>query len=582
MNVNGRKIRVRNKTIQKYIDLMADRTFREFLSDWKWVLSYTKKRRCSVVLYTVLGLLTATLGVASAYVTGRMINIISERRTEELALYIGLTAGVTVVLLIANAIKSRVAAKVELWLIRDIQSDLFGSIFELRWSELSKYRNGDLLNRFNKDMEAVMNHAISWIPSLLVNLYTFVITGIILFRMDPVMAWIGLGSAPFLFFISRFILHRQKQYQNQMRELDSDMMSFEAESFYNMDTVKAFGVWDFLNEKLTKFQNQYRLLHLDYNLFQIKTNTGISLLTATTGLGALAYCLFRLWTGAILFGDMTFFLTQRGALTSLFFSLMATIPDMLNASVSAHRIREFVGLPKEAHDPASFKTLEASADKGLSLEVQNLSFSYADGEKVYENVTFSAHPGQIIAVIGESGAGKTTLFRLLLGLVLPEKGKVVLTDADGNEVGMNADLRRFISYVPQGNTMMMGTIAENMRLVRKSATDEEIIEALKTACAWEFAEPIGINGQLGERGKGISEGQAQRLSIARAVLRDAPILFLDEATSALDEETETRVLDNVVRSSPNKTIIVSTHRHSVLKKCARVYQIKGKQIAELE
>jgi len=145
---------------------------------------------------------------------------------------------------------------------------------------------------------------------------------------------------------------------------------------------------------------------------------------------------------------------------------------------------------------------------------------------------------------------------------------------------MNADLRQLVAYVPQGNTMMMGTIAENLRMVKPEATDEELIAALKTACAWEFVEETGLYSQLGERGKGISEGQAQRISIARALLRDAPILLLDEATSALDEATESRVIDTILQAAPNKTVIISTHRPSVLRRCRRVFRISEKQIAE--
>ena len=168
----------------------------------------------------------------------------------------------------------------------------------------------------------------------------------------------------------------------------------------------------------------------------------------------------------------------------------------------------------------------------------------------------------------------------MLGLVRPEDGSVILRGSDGSAYEMNADLREFMSYVPQGNTVMMGTVAENMRVAREDASDEDIIAALKTACAWDFIEPIGLDGQLGERGRGISEGQAQRISIARALLRDAPILFLDEATSALDDATESAVIDNIVRASAHRTVIVSTHRPSILKKCGRIYRITDKRLEE--
>ena len=194
-----------------------------------------------------------------------------------------------------------------------------------------------------------------------------------------------------------------------------------------------------------------------------------------------------------------------------------------------------------------------------------------------------ARPGEIVALVGPSGEGKTTMIRLILGLTHPENGTVTLTAADGQAMEMSADLRQFFSYVPQGNTMLAGTIAENLRMVKEDATDEEIIAALKQACAWDFVAklPDTIHSPVGERGRGLSEGQAQRIAIARAILRDAPILLLDEATSALDVATERQVLRNIIRRNPNRTCIVTTHRPSVLNMCQRVYRVMQTRVREL-
>ena len=176
------------------------------------------------------------------------------------------------------------------------------------------------------------------------------------------------------------------------------------------------------------------------------------------------------------------------------------------------------------------------------------------------------------------------MIRLILGLIHPQEGSVLIKAADGNSIEANADSRHLFSYVPQGNTIISGTIAENLRMVKEDASDEEIIEALKVACAWSFVEklPEGINSVVRERGRGLSEGQAQRIAIARAVLRDAPILLLDEATSALDVQTERDVLRNIIRERPNKTCIVTTHRPSVLNMCSRVYRVMETYVKELD
>ena len=217
------------------------------------------------------------------------------------------------------------------------------------------------------------------------------------------------------------------------------------------------------------------------------------------------------------------------------------------------------------------------------VRMKDVDFSYTEGSRIINNSDFLAQPGEIVALVGPSGEGKTTMLRLILGLVMPQDGSVVLSGKDGVEVDISADVRQFFSYVPQGNTILSGTIADNLRMVKEDATDEEIIDALKTACAWDFVgrHPLGIEMNVGERGMGLSEGQAQRIAIARAVLRDAPILLLDEATSALDVTTERQVLRNIIRQHPNKTCIVTTHRPSVLNMCQRVYRVMETNVREL-
>ena len=255
----------------------------------------------------------------------------------------------------------------------------------------------------------------------------------------------------------------------------------------------------------------------------------------------------------------------------------------MTSSVSAHRIRELVELPRERHIPES-QELQALAGDGFSIRMRNVNFSYVEDKKIITDSYFYAAPGEIVALIGPSGEGKTTMIRLFLGLIHPDSGQTYLRASNGTRVEMNADTRFLFSYVPQGNTVLSGTIAENMRMVKEDATDEEIIDALKSACAWEFVSkrPDGINAKIGERGRGLSEGQAQRVAIARALLRDAPILLLDEATSALDVTTERLVLRNIVTKHPNKTIIVTTHRPTVLNMCERVYRVMETRVTELD
>ncbi len=568
--------------LQIILDKMNDGTFRDFFDDWKWIFSFSKKYKGVIVFYTILGLFGSTLSLGASWLSKILINIIVGRQTENLWILIVTTIASTIFSLVVGSVLSRLGLKISIYVNNDIQSTIFSKIIDAEWKELNRYPNGDLLNRFGSDTGTVSGNAINWIPNLIISIYSFATTFWLLFKTDPNMAWIALGSAPVLLVMSRFIMRKMREYKKRVLEMNSEMMSFEVETFYNFDMIKSFGVAGVTEKKLKWWQNKYKEYNLDYNKFEIKANIGVSLLQTAVSLLAFGYCLWRLWTGQIQYGDMTFFLQQRGALTSRFNSLAGTIPGMVSSAISAHRIRELVDLPKEKHDTKALNKISPLAQNGLTVKMNDVSFAYNENKKVYEHGSFIARPGEIVAVLGPSGEGKTTMLRLLLGLVHPSEGSVTITDIDGNEVNMNADLRCMFSYVPQGNSIMAGTVAENMRLVKENATDKEIIDALKTACAWEFIKghPDGIYAKIGERGQGLSEGQAQRIAIARAILRDAPVILLDEATSALDNDTEKRVLDNIIYNNPNKTCIVSTHRKSILRHCKRVYYIQNKQAQE--
>ena len=280
------------------------------------------------------------------------------------------------------------------------------------------------------------------------------------------------------------------------------------------------------------------------------------------------------------------FITLSATLSGTVNNLLGLFPSSISLFNAVRRLRELTELPKEKEDNREEVKayFEERKNEGIGIYVQNLTYHYPEGEQVFEHASFFAKPSEIVALVGPSGEGKTTMLRYLLALLRTEEGKGCICAGDseptnGNGIEIAASVRQLIAYVPQGNTMFSGTIAENMRAVFEDASDEEIIHALKKACAWEFVNklPQGINSPIQERGGGFSEGQAQRLSIARALLRESPILLLDEATSALDIATERAVLENITKDEKPRTCIVTTHRPTVLKHCNRVYQIRDKE-----
>lgn len=560
---------------------VKDGTFKDIIDDWKWIAAYTRRYRAAVIVYTLLGVLSASFALVSAVAGKYTIDIITGHDRARLWFVIAVMIASSVISVALKSTVSRISAKVSIRVNNDIQAEIFDKVICADWSTLNGYQGGDLLNRLNGDAHTVAGNAISWLPDLIISAYTFTITLLSILYYDAVMALIALSSAPFLIFSARRLISRMRKFGQKVRELNSGLMAFETETFNNLDAVKSFGITGRQSGKLREMQGEYKKVSLDYNLFSIKTEAALSLIGSAVQMAAFCYCLYLLWNGKILYGTMTLFLSQGARLSSAFNSLVKTVPVFLNASVSATRIRELMAIPPEECG-AGEDTL--NAERGLTVRLENVSFAYKANEAVLNGVSFAAAPGEIVALIGPSGGGKTTMVRMILALIRPKQGRAELSDAYGAAQETNAALRGFFSYVPQGNTLISGTIADNLRMVKPRAGNDEIEAALKTACAWEFVSRMenGIDSSVGEHGHGLSEGQAQRIAIARAVLRDAPIMLLDEATSALDVATERQVLRSIMLAHPNKTCIVTTHRPSVLGLCSRVYRVHGGAVEEID
>lgn len=558
-----------------------DGTFSEIMEDWKWIFTYSARYKGAIAFYTILGIVSTTMGLVGSVTSKYLIDIITGYKTDKFVLLLVIMIGSTLFSLVTSSVLNRISAKMSININNAIQADIFDKIIDSDWLALNQYRSGDVLNRFNADVNTVSSNAISWLPTIVIAIYHFIATFFVILHYDIVMALLAFASAPFLLLSSHYLISKQRDYNKKVREMTSKMMSFEVETFYNFDTIKSFGITDKYSGKLRTWQEKFKELSLKYNLFTIRTNIFMSILGTTIQMIAFCYCLFLLWNHSITYGTMTLFLQQRAALSNAFSRVVGIIPSFLQSSVSAHRIRELVELPREVHIPESSE-MDRYKSEGYTVKMNGVNFAYLEDQKVITNSAFVARPGEIVALVGPSGEGKTTMIRLVLGLIRPTDGHVTI-EAGGRKVDANANTRHLFAYVPQTNAVLTGTVAENLRMVREDATDEELIEALKLACAWDFvsAKPGGLEANVGERGNGFSAGQAQRLSIARAILAGAPILLLDEATSALDVTTERQVLRNIVQRQPNRTVIVTTHRPSVLNLSQRVYRVMETQVTEL-
>lgn len=553
----------------------------EMIDDWKWIFSYSARHKGAIALYVFLGVLSTTLGLLSSVASKYLIDIITGYEVSKLALVAVIMVGSAVFGLFIESMVERLSAKLNVRISNDIRSDVFGKIVNADWLSMTEFANGDILNRLNSDVATVSGNAVSWLPSLVVAMYRLIATFFVILHYDWIMAVIALASAPFLLVFSRIFIKRQRECANDVKQTTSKLMSFEIESIYNFDTIKSFGIAKLYRRKMDEEQEKLKDANLKYNMLTIESNIFMTIVGLLVQFAAFGYCLFKLWTHTITFGTMTLFLQQRSNLTSAFNSIVKLVPTVLNCLVSARRIRELMELPSEKGE---YDTPDIDAEAGLSIELENISFAYRKGDMVISSSSLKACPGEIVAIVGPSGEGKTTLIRLMLGLISPLDGSVSICTAEGEHIAMDASLRQLFAYVPQGNTMISGTIADNLRIAKEDATDEELICALKLACAWEFVNkmPNKLNSLLGEKGRGLSEGQSQRIAIARAILRNAPIILFDEATSALDAATERAVLRNITESSLNKTCIITTHRPSVLNLCKRIYRVVDKKVCELD
>lgn len=558
----------------------------ELLGEVLWILRYSMKYKGEIAGYICLGILgtgmSLGLGVVSKYLIDAVTGYDSRGIIPAAIGY----AAMTLAQIAVNAWSSRITAKNRIMVNQEIRGDVFRKVLTADWESLSEYHSGDLLNRLNSDVNTVATSVLGWIPTFVTGLIQFLATlGLILYY-DPTMAVLALASAPITLAMSRILMKKMRAHNKKMLEVNSDMVAFHEETFQNLQYIKSFGLTDQYDERFQGKQEYYKGVQLDYNKFSILTSSFMSVV----GMGVTAACfgwgVYRLWLGAITYGTMTLFLQQAGSLSAAFSSLINMVPTAVSAATSAGRVMAVTELPAEDvsddGEAEDFKKY-ASGAGGVTIRAEHLDFWYQDGSRVLSDASLYAGPGEIVALVGPSGEGKTTMLRILLGLVSAKGGKVLAESGD-RKLELSPAARTLFAYVPQGNTMMSGTIRENLCLLNEKATEEELWAALRDACADTFVEkePEGLDTYLKERGGGLSEGQLQRLAIARAMLCDAPVLLLDEATSALDMETERKLLRSIMQSARKKTCIVTTHRPSVLTMCTRVYRISDRGVAQLD
>lgn len=552
----------------------------EMLRQIKWIYEYARHYWLAMIFYTLLGLTGTVVSLLSSFVSKDLVNIITGYQAGELvktfAAMIGLGIGNTLMNQISNYASTWIGMRVD----SEIKSDIFSKILVTDWESLTQYHTGDLLTRWGSDASNISNGVLNFIPNLIIYLFRFVSALVVVVVNDVSFAIFAFLGMPVSLLLSKTLMRRMVNNNKRSAAMGAEMSGFNQETFSNIQTIKAFDLIPFYTNKLKRLQADYISMRLEFQRMSMGTSLLLSVVSMLVSYAAYGWGIYRVWSGAIDYGTMTLFLSLSGTLTGTLHNLTSLVPSVISLTTSAGRLMDIVEMPQEDHsqDKAAEEFERRHRDEGVSLRLTDVNYAYRGGEAVFAGASIEANPHEIIALVGPSGEGKTTMLRLLLSLISPNEGSICVFSGE-DELEMSPSTRKLFSYVPQGNTMFSGTIAENMRNVKPDATDEEIVEALKMACAWEFVSRLGdgIHAKVGERGGGFSEGQAQRLSIARSLIRKSPILVMDEATSALDVATERTVLKNILRDSYPRTCILTTHRPTVLSMCSRVYAIKDKK-----
>lgn len=553
--------------------------FRSLSKEWKWVLHYVSRYRLQILFYVVVGVLSTAMGLGASVASKYLIDSVVAHNNDTIVTAAALTIGLALTQIVINAGTSRIAIIIGTKVSNEIRSSVYEHIVYSNWEDISKYHSGDLLNRIEGDVTALSSSIISFVPNLFTRLTQFIGCLAIVLYYDPIMALLAFLSAPFLALTSRVSAKMMRKYNEESREMNGKVLAFYSESIQNIQTIKAFGITRRYVEQLKGYLFNYRKLRLDHNKFSIAMTTCLSVIGLAVAYLCYGWGVWQLWNGAITYGTMTLFLQISGSLTNSFSSIVSMLPTSISIATAAGRIMAITELPIEeyADDSKAEAMAEDALKNGISLKCDNVTCSYKDGsEPVVKDISFYVNPGETIALVGPSGEGKTTVLRLILGLIRPSEGAVTMATAgEGSVLAVSESTRRFCAYVPQENHVFSGTIADNLRIVKPEAEEDELVSVLKAADAWGFVEklPLKMDTVINEKGVNFSEGQIQRISIARALLRNAPVLVMDEATSALDKNTEENVLRNIMKSYPNRTCVITTHRPSMLQYCDRVYRI---------
>ena len=542
----------------------------------RWIWQASKGARGMVVVNSLVGTLDVAVGLAFVWFSKEIIDIATGVREGSLVTYGIVMAALMLAEIGVRALDSWIANTLSVRNRNRLRYRLFARLMQSEWRGLEQHHSGDVLNRLINDITTVSSLITETASALIITVVQLIASFFFLYYMDRTLALIVVCIMPLFLVFSRFYVRRMRGMTKDVRESDSRIHAVMQESLQNKLVIKTLEQDSKLLGKLDGLQDTLEEQVLRRTRFSIGSRAVVSAGFATGYLTAFLWGVFRIAAGCITFGVMTAFLQLVGRVQRPITDIARMIPGMVGAVTSGERLMELEELPLEE------TTTPQMVDGTAGVRLEDVTFHYAEGDRdILKHFSADFPPHTATAILGETGAGKTTLIRLLLALVKPVEGKVVVYDelaekGESHEYAASPDTRCNFVYVPQGNTLFSGTIRDNLLLGDSASSDERMWAALDMACA-DFVRrlPQGLDTPCGEGGGGLSEGQAQRIAIARSLLRPGSILLLDESTSALDVETERELLRRITEGEQGKTLIFITHRPSVTDYCDRIIRIKN-------
>ena len=543
-------------------------TQKSILTIAKWLWTIARGNRLQMFLNALIGIMQVAASLLSVYAVKHAIDVASHETEGNLYLAIAFMGGIILADFLLGVSSVWVRSLLGVKAQNRLQQVMLERVLRSEWQARNVRHSGDTINRLEGDVGVVVGFLTETLPSALATLMLFLGAFSYLYTMDPLLALITIAIVPVCVLLSKFYVKKMRRLNRDVRDSDSKIQSVMQETVQHATLIKTLESDSAMIGRLSASHAELRHNIVRRTMFSVLSNFTMNFGFAFSYLLTFAWSAVRLSAGTLTFGGMTAFMQLVMKIQGPARSLAKLLPRSVSVLTAAERLMELEDVPEEE----TGEPLAVDAPCGVYLD--NVTFRYADDEHtVFNRFSYSFLPATATAVIGETGVGKTTLIRLLLALTRPTEGRVMIGRDEQHATEVTHLHRCNFVYVPQGNTLISGTIRDNLLLAKSDATDEELRRALHTSCAdFVFTLPKQLDTLCSEGGGGLSEGQMQRIAIARALLRDRPVMLFDEATSALDPETERLLLQNIMQRQ-DKTVIFITHRMAVCDYCTQVLRL---------